>query len=364
MARLPRALKNWSWKWPEQKNKMDPMIKLSICIATLNRGALIAQTLDSIVSQLTEQVEIVIVDGASTDNTEEVVLSYRQRYANVRYTRLAQKGGVDQDYSRAVELATGEYCWLFSDDDIIKAGAIDTVLGVLQASPGLVIVNAEVQNSDFTEVLKPSCLDLRENTSYAQHEVGQLFQDAGNYLSFIGCVVVRRSLWDARDKKSYYGTLFVHMGVIFQNPIAEGVVVLVDPMIVIRYGNAMWTDKGFEVSLFKWPDLVWSFAGIADMAKAKVCEREPWRSRPRLMLYRARGLYSAREYEKFLKARIASPFGRVLALAIALLPATLFNLLFRLYFRTFGAMRSNARLTLADLGSSKFNWRRIFGARV
>lgn len=361
MAWLLRVLKNWSWKWPEQKNKMNSMIKLSICIATLNRGALIGQTLDSIVSQLTEQVEIVIVDGASTDNTEEVVLSYRQRYASVRYTRLAQKGGVDQDYSRAVELATGEYCWLFSDDDIIKAGAIDAVLGVLQTSPGLVIVNAEIQNAGFTQILKPSCLDLAENTTYTKDEADRLFRDAGNYLSFIGCVVVRRSLWGARDKKSYYGTLFVHMGVIFQEPIAEGAIVLVEPMIVIRYGNAMWTDKGFEVSLFKWPELVWSFAGIADAAKAQVCEREPWRNKARLMLYRARGLYSAREYQKFLKGRMTTA-QRLVAFAIARISATFFNLLFSMYFSSLGRRRPNARLTLVDLENSKFNWKRFFAA--
>jgi hypothetical protein len=279
----------------------------------------------------------------------------------VRYTRLAQKGGVDQDYSRAVELAAGEYCWLFSDDDIIKPGAIDAVLGVLENNPGLVIVNAEIQNVNLTQTLKPGSLDLTENTIYTKDEADLLFRDTGNFLSFIGCVVVRRSMWDARDKKSYYGTLFVHMGVIFQEPIAEGAIVLAAPMIAIRYGNAMWTDKGFEVSLFKWPELVWSFAGIADAAKAQVCEREPWRNTARLMLYRARGLYSTTLYRKFLKHRM-SPFQRFFAFAIAIFPATFFNVLFSTYFSFIGCRRANARLTLVDLENSKFNWKRFFAA--
>ena len=49
---------------------------LSICIATYNRANFIGETLDSIILQLTEDVEVVIVDGASTDNTREVVESY------------------------------------------------------------------------------------------------------------------------------------------------------------------------------------------------------------------------------------------------------------------------------------------------
>ena len=52
---------------------MDKIPILSICIATLNRGNFIGETLDSILSQITPEIEIVIIDGASTDNTEEVI---------------------------------------------------------------------------------------------------------------------------------------------------------------------------------------------------------------------------------------------------------------------------------------------------
>jgi hypothetical protein len=166
-------------------------------------------------------------------------------------------------------------------------------------------------------------------------------------------------MWDARDKKSYYGTLFVHMGVIFQQPIAEGAIVLAEPMISIRYGNAMWTDKSFEVSLFMWPELVWSFTGISEAAKVQVCERDPWRNTARLMLFRARGLYSTTTYQKFLKHRM-TPLKRFFAFLVASIPATFLNLLFWTYFSFFGGRRANSRLTLVDLQNSKFNWKRFF----
>ena len=68
--------------------------RLSICIATLNRGAFIGETLESIVSQAANEVEIVVVDGASTDNTEDIVRSYAARFPRLRYLRLENKGGV------------------------------------------------------------------------------------------------------------------------------------------------------------------------------------------------------------------------------------------------------------------------------
>ena len=62
--------------------------RLSICIATLNRGAYIGETLDTIVGQLRDDVELVIVDGASKDDTEAVVGRYVAADVRVRYVRL------------------------------------------------------------------------------------------------------------------------------------------------------------------------------------------------------------------------------------------------------------------------------------
>src|SRR6266571_3092358 len=103
------------------------MIRLSICIATYNRADVIGETLESILPQLREGVELVVVDGASPDATESDVNSYFSGRSDCRYVRLPTKGGVDQDYCLAVEYAKGQYCWLMTDDDILKPNAIDRV---------------------------------------------------------------------------------------------------------------------------------------------------------------------------------------------------------------------------------------------
>ena len=119
---------------------------LSICIATYNRAGFIGETLDSIIRQLTDEVEIVVVDGASTDATRTVMERYAADCPGLRYIRLPEKGGIDQDFCKAVEYARGEYCWLFPDDDLFKPGAVQRVLDELRNSYSLVIVNAEVMD--------------------------------------------------------------------------------------------------------------------------------------------------------------------------------------------------------------------------
>src|SRR5262245_32383405 len=118
---------------------------LSICIATLNRGAYIGRTLESIIGQAGDEVEIVVVDGASWADIPDVVLSHRGRFPRLKDLRLEEKGGIDRDYARAVELAEGEYCWLMSDDDLLRPGAIRAVLDATKRRFGLVVVNAELR---------------------------------------------------------------------------------------------------------------------------------------------------------------------------------------------------------------------------
>jgi len=58
--------------------------RLSICIATRNRADFISETLDSIVGQIETGVEIVIVDGASSDETPKVLGRYLAQAAPPR----------------------------------------------------------------------------------------------------------------------------------------------------------------------------------------------------------------------------------------------------------------------------------------
>lgn len=337
---------------------MDSRIALSICIATHNRGTFIGATLDSIISQANEKIEIVIVDGASTDNTEEIVKLYQNKFPQLRYARLSVKGGVDQDYSRAVELAQGKYCWLFTDDDILKAGAIQAVMTAMQHDYGLILVNAEIRNINLSEVLKERYLNFVSNRAYQKEYFEQLFMDVADYLSFIGCVVIKKSLWNAREKKAYFGTAFVHVGVIFQSPISDETMVLADPLISIRYGNASWTDNSFEISLFKWPDLIWSFSGFSESARRQVHRREPWRSVKTLLIYRARGLYSLKEYNKYLKPRLVNPIARFVLRFVAQLPGFFLNFGFYLYFSIFRFHYSHSETLLAELENSVYFYKK------
>jgi glycosyltransferase involved in cell wall biosynthesis len=329
-------------------------IQLSICIATFNRAAFIGETLESIISQATDEVEIVIVDGASSDNTEQVVLEFRQRFPALRYFRQGMNMGVDRDFNRAVELAAGEYCWLFPDDDLLKPGAIHTVLSESCQGYEAIIINAEVRNSDFSSLIEKRRLRINENRVYGPDRAEDFFVDTASYLSFIGGVVIKRNSWMARERERFFGTLFIHVGVIFQQPFPGDILVIAEPLISIRYGNAMWTSRSFEIWMFKWPGLIWSFADISESAKSRVTPRYPWKIPGVLMEYRARNAYSLNEYRKWVRPKRESFWQDMSAMMVAATPGWVANaaIIANVRIRNW-----DAPLLLADARNSPFYYR-------
>ncbi|OGG85496.1 hypothetical protein A2392_03350 [Candidatus Kaiserbacteria bacterium RIFOXYB1_FULL_46_14] len=109
---------------------------LSICIPTYNRAHHLANALESILCQLEDShelsplVEVVVSDNASLDDTRSVVLHYQSLIPNLIYSRNEENIGFDYNTLRAVQSATGTYCWYLGDDDIIINGALNVVVGI------------------------------------------------------------------------------------------------------------------------------------------------------------------------------------------------------------------------------------------
>lgn len=309
---------------------------LSICIATYNRAGYIGETLDSIIPQLDDDVELLVVDGASTDNTENVVRKFAQKESRIRYVRLSAKGGVDQDYDKSVELARGEFCWLFTDDDLLKPGAIAAVKAAIHKGYDLVVVNAEVRDVELSSILEHQRITMQDNKVYAPTDMESLFIDAVYYLSFIGAVVIRRSIWLGRERGSYFGTEFVHVGVIFQKPLPEPALIIAVPYISIRFGNAQWTPRSFDIWMFKWPKLVWSFKDISSEAKLRVTRREPWRNFKNLVKQRSYGGYNIQSYHQYFSTMRVDVLWKFFAWLIARSPRRIVVILHYLYGRIKG----------------------------
>ncbi|MBR2339944.1 MAG: glycosyltransferase family 2 protein [Clostridia bacterium] len=102
--------------------------KLTVAVLTMNRSEQLREAIDSCLDcKLPEKTEFVIIDNASTDNTESVVLELMAKTEyDVVYSRQEKNLGVGGGRAVAFDRARGEYVYFLDDDAIISENCRDT----------------------------------------------------------------------------------------------------------------------------------------------------------------------------------------------------------------------------------------------
>lgn len=119
---------------------------LTVAIPTLNGASYIRETLTSVISQLNDnlEVEIVIMENNSSDQTSEICREFEARYPFIRAVHARATVPFDQNVARAVHESSGTYVWLLADDDVLVPGALEKVLQSLKdLDPAVLLVNFE-----------------------------------------------------------------------------------------------------------------------------------------------------------------------------------------------------------------------------
>jgi len=271
-----------------------PDIKLSICMPTYNRARFIGEAIQSVICQAGNGIEIVIVDGASTDNTEEVVRGYKEKFSNLVYYRGEKKMGVDRDMAKSIELARGEYCWLLSDDDMLVPGSIERILKEIESGDEIYLCN--VTTCDFS--MKPYAqrfwlsrevndrvFNLHDNSEFIDYcnkanSIGALF-------SYMSSIVLRRDEWNKTGfDLDFDGTAYALASTLISFVKKECRLKYIrDSFVLWRNDNESFQDEGGLVKRFlldfdgylKLADKYLTVAPKAKDAFLRVMTREhPW----------------------------------------------------------------------------------------
>ena len=94
----------------------EPLV--SICIPTYNRAGMIGKAIESALGQTYRNIEVIVVDNASSDDTASVVAAYKDE--RLRYVRNDTNLGLFGNFNRCVDLAQGVYLHILHSDDYIN----------------------------------------------------------------------------------------------------------------------------------------------------------------------------------------------------------------------------------------------------
>lgn len=120
--------------------------KISVCVPIYNNAAVVAQTLDTLVSQTGADFELVLVDNASTDGTTAILEDYARRYPKiVRLVKKKTTTPASVNWNDALAQGRGQYVALYHADDLYAPGMVARQASFLDANPQACAVFTETQ---------------------------------------------------------------------------------------------------------------------------------------------------------------------------------------------------------------------------
>lgn len=314
-------------------------IKLSIAIPTYNGSRYIREALDSIISQLDdidEEVEIVVSDNASTDQTPEIIREYQNKYSFIKYFRNEENIGADRNFDLAIRRSAGEYVWLFSDDDVMVLGGVRKSLNVLNGHPELaaIFVNWGNYSPDLKQCNIERTIDIQEDI---------FFKTADDFLStvrlnpiFVSSNIIRRSLWEQTHCDIHMGSNWIHYATLLTIIAGHYSYCIAEPYVMYRTGNIHW-DKLSETSIKNTISLMKIVNGLTEKGYSKMSVSKARaviiRSLPReIIVLKVKGV-ALREFH--IKDMIAQfkryPSFWMVDLPLLFIPNTLYEVAYRVY---------------------------------
>ncbi|MGE6850287.1 bifunctional glycosyltransferase/CDP-glycerol:glycerophosphate glycerophosphotransferase [Bacillus tropicus] len=128
--------------------------KISVIVPMYNVEEYIEQTIQSLLNQTYPNIEIILINDASTDKTGSIASSYAQENKNVRFFQQDLNKGVSAARNIGLKLATGSYITFVDSDDLLPNRAIETMYIISQENEADLVIGSMQNFSDINNILQ------------------------------------------------------------------------------------------------------------------------------------------------------------------------------------------------------------------
>lgn len=219
---------------------MRPLV--SIVVPSYKTVAYIKETMDSILGQTYENLEVIVSDHSSPDGTWELLQPYAQD-PRVQLFEQPRGGGAPANWTAVTERATGEFLKLVCGDDTIDPTCVERQVDVMLAAPNAVVCASKrrIVNSHGEVLMASRGLGHLRGEVSGPQAVRAAILAGTNIFGEPGCVLLRREAlqatggWD--DRFPYVLDLHTYC-----NVLQHGSFVAVDEVLAaFRLNASQWT---------------------------------------------------------------------------------------------------------------------------
>jgi acetyltransferase-like isoleucine patch superfamily enzyme len=159
---------------------------LSVTIPTYNRVRFLKQTLDVLLPQLRDGVEVMVLDNCSPDGTWEYLETLEGKVVCVKHERNI---GGDNNIMACFARSTGQYVWLLCDDDLPCRNTVSCLLEAIEkfGHPPFLFLSSEWQDIDLSHYSNASV-----ETGWTSFDRNGFLRRVGQWFTVASSIVVRR----------------------------------------------------------------------------------------------------------------------------------------------------------------------------
>ena len=105
------------------------MYKISVIIPVFNSSLYLDHCLSTVVNQTLKDIEIILIDDGSTDDSLNVIKNYAKKYNNIKYTSKENEG---QAIARniGIQMSSGEFITFIDSDDYIELNMLEKLYNI------------------------------------------------------------------------------------------------------------------------------------------------------------------------------------------------------------------------------------------
>lgn len=233
---------------------------LTIAIPTYNRAEYLKVSLEHVLSQIEvdeRDVEILISDNASTDETPELMKDFCSKYPFINYIRNETNVGPDRNFLQCLSKGNGRFVHLLSDDDVLLPGSIKKIKTCILENPGLCVVflNFYLFVGEY-QVLHnpPSIFNYTRDKIYPNPD--QFIEELDVHVTFLSALVFKKqSFIQITNPEKYIGTYLLQAHLAYKCISSGNNALISHPCIAAR------CDKGggydfYRVFVYEWKKLL------------------------------------------------------------------------------------------------------------